>query len=276
MFQLAIITVIFNNYTILDDFFASLGNQTDKKFRLLVVDLSTKKEKIDLPVFARLIEGENKGYAYGVNLGLKKALKGGLGNFAVVNSDTILKNDFVEKAKRSLVKNRDSLISGKIYYAPGFEYHHDRYQKKDQGKIIWYAGGKIDWDNVYVLHRGVDELDKGQLGEFQETEFISGCLMIFNKKVLEKIGFWDEKYFLYYEDADYCLRARNKDIKLYYDPTIVIWHKNAQSTDGSGSPLHQKYQAKGRFRFGLKYAPLKTKLHLIKNSIRRLLRISFS
>lgn len=267
MSQLAIITVIFNNYTILDDFFASLKKQTDKNFRLFIADLSTKRKKITTPPFTEFLEGENKGYAYGVNLGLRRALNKGLENFTVINSDTILRDDFVAKVKESLAKNKDSLIGGKIYYAPGFEYHKDRYQKKDLGKVIWYAGGEMDWANVGARHRGVDEVDKGQFNNFQETEFVTGCLMIFNKQVLNKIGFWDEKYFLYYEDADFCQRAKNKEIKLYYDPTVVIWHKNAQSTDGSGSPLHQKYQAKGRLRFGLKYAPWRTKLHLMKNFI---------
>ena len=89
--------------------------------------------------------------------------------------------------------------------------------------------------------------------------------MCFDSEVVDKIGFWDEKYFLYYEDADYCERAKKHNIKLWYDPSIVIWHKNAQSTDGSGSVTHQKYQKKAQMRFALKYAPLRTKLHVLKN-----------
>ena len=89
--------------------------------------------------------------------------------------------------------------------------------------------------------------------------------MIFNKSVIDKIGYLDESYFLYYEDADWCERAKKAGINLYYDPSIVIWHKNAQSTGGAGSKLHQKYQEKNRLKFGLKYAPWKTKLHLIIN-----------
>ncbi|PJC81928.1 hypothetical protein CO007_02130 [Candidatus Roizmanbacteria bacterium CG_4_8_14_3_um_filter_36_10] len=89
--------------------------------------------------------------------------------------------------------------------------------------------------------------------------------MVFDKEVIKRVGLWDESYFLYFEDADYDEKAKRKGINLYYDPSIVIWHKNAQSTGGAGSSLHQRYQERNRLKFGLKYAPLKTRLYLIKN-----------
>ncbi len=115
----------------------------------------------------------------------------------------------------------------------------------------------------------MDEVDTGKYDKFEETDFVNGALMCFDKKVIDTIGFWDEKYFLYFEDADFCVRAKRAGIKLYYDPTIVVWHKNAQSTGGSGSLIHQNYQTKNRLRFGLKYAPLRTKIHLLKNYLFR-------
>ena len=89
--------------------------------------------------------------------------------------------------------------------------------------------------------------------------------MCFDKHVIDNIGFLNESYFLYFEDADYCEKAKRNNIALYYDPNIVIWHKNAQSTQGSGSKIHVKYQKKNQLKYGLKYAPFKTKIHLLKN-----------
>ena len=68
-----------------------------------------------------------------------------------------------------------------------------------------------------------------------------------------------------YGAIEFYKAAKKAGVKLFYDPSIIIWHKNAQSTGGSGSKLQQKYQRINRLRFGLKYAPIKTKLHLIKN-----------
>lgn len=266
MTKLAIITVVYNNYSVLDDFFSSLKNQTNQSFTLFIADLSNEKKTINQEKTI-IINGSNRGYAYGINLGLKKALSLGYNFFAVVNNDIYFKNNFVDLCLKILNKNKKTLIGGKIYYAPGFEYHK-KYQKKDLGKVIWYAGGTIDWNNVITPHFGVDQVDQGKFDKKIEVDFITGCLMVFDKELIKKVGFFDEDYFLYYEDADYCVRTKKNHLKLIYDPNLVIWHKNAQSTQGSGSKLHQKYQERNRFRFGLKYAPLKTKIHLLKNYLK--------
>jgi GT2 family glycosyltransferase len=153
----------------------------------------------------------------------------------------------------------------KIYYANGFEYHTTRYQESDLGNVLWYAGGIVDWNNAWTTHRGVNEVDHGGYNEVEETEFVTGCLFCFDQVVVEKVGMWDEEYFLYYEDADYSERIKRAGISLLYNPHIAIWHKNAQSSDGSGSKLHEKLQRKSHLRYALKYAPLRTKIHVLKN-----------
>ncbi len=263
--MLAIVTVIYQNYTVLEDFFVSLKNQTDKNYHLFIVDASVDRKEINtvgLPV--TVINIENKGYAYAVNKGLERAVADGFDKFAIVNSDIVFDSNFVKNAHLSIEKNPVAIIGGKIYYAPGYEYHKDRYAKEDSGRVIWYAGGKIDWAHVLASHRGVDEVDRGQYDAFAETDFITGCLVCYDLDVHRRVGMWDADYFMYYEDTDFSMRAKKAGVKCLYDPSIVIWHKNAQSTDGAGSEFHVKYQKKNRIKFGLKYAPLRTKLHLIK------------
>ena len=262
---LAVITVIYKNYTILTDYFASFDRQTDSGFRIFVADLSDNKQHYDYPNYVTYIPGKNKGYAHGVNIAIDQAAHEGYRMFAVMNSDVVVSKNFVEKVKYSLLHHPSSLIGGKIFYEAGYEYHKARYRKEDLGKVFWYAGGINDWKNCTTTHRGVDEIDERQYNSFGKTDFITGCLMCYNKEVEEKIGKWDEGYFLYYEDADYCERAKKAGFPLYYNPEIVIWHKNAASTGGSGSIIHQQYQRQNQLRFGLMYAPLKTRFHLLKN-----------
>lgn len=266
---MALITVVYRNYSILNDFFESFNKQTKSNFAIFIADLTPSEEENKsqyvYPENVRIIRGENKGYAYGINLWLRKLLKQGYNYFSVINSDVTVASDFVTNTLSSLYRHPQSLIGGKIYYSQGYEYHKNQYRAEDLGRVIWYAGGYIDWGNVIARHRGVDEVDRGQYQRLEETGFISGCLISFSKDVVKQIGFWDEGYFLYYEDADYCQRAKRMGLKLYYDPSIVIWHKNAQSTGGSGSRFHQEQQGKSRLRFGLKYAPFRTKVHLLKN-----------
>ena len=268
---LAVITVVYENYTILDDYFASFNNQTDKNFHIFVVDTSISKKKVTLPDFASYLPAINKGYAFGVNVGLKEAIKQDFSLFAVTNSDITVQNNFIEKTLASITAHPSSLIGGKIYYAKGYEYHKNRYSESDKGNVLWYTGGINDWANCQTKHRGVDEVDSDIYNTFEKTDFITGCLMCLDKKVLDTVGFWDESYFLYYEDADYCERAKKKHVRLFYDPSIVIFHKNAASTGGSGSSIQIKYQQNNQLKFGLTYAPLKTKLHLLKNYFMRFL-----
>ncbi len=266
--KLAVITVVYQNYEILKDFFSGFEKQTNENFHIFISDLSDKKKQITTAILhLTVINGKNLGYSHGINLGIKEAIKAGYTHFIVINSDTYVQENFIKLTLQSLIRHPGSIIGGKIYYAPGFEYHKTRYKATDLGKVIWYSGGSIDWKNVYILHHGVDQIDHQQYDKLTKTDFITGCLVSFDKNIVNKVGYWDEKYFLYFEDADFCERAKRKGIKLYYDPSIIIWHKNAQSTDGSGSVLHQKYQEKNRLRFALKYAPIKAKLFVLKNYI---------
>ncbi len=264
--DLAIITVVYENYEVLDDFFKSLLKQKNKSFQLFLIDSSKNRKAIKNQLFpVSVLTSENRGYAHGVNIGLQEAIKQEFQYFCIMNNDVYVKENFIDSVLSSIIDHPSSIIGGKIYYAPGYEYHKNRYAKKDLGKVLWYAGGSVDWNHCLTPHRGVDKVDKGQYDNEEKVEFVNGCVMCFDKDVIDKVGLWDENYFLYYEDSDYCERAKQKGIEVWYYPSIILWHKNAQSTGGSGSKLHVKYQEKSRLRFGLKYAPLKTKLHLAKN-----------
>jgi len=263
--KVAIISVSLNKKAI-SRLVASLEKQINKTFALYIVDISGNVGDYGtLPSDTKIIKRLNKGYAYGVNEGIKEALNDGFEKFCVINDDTLVDGNFISSVLKSIGSNPKTLIGGKIYYASGHEYHKNRYSKKDLGRVLWYAGGEVDWAHSQPKHLGVDEIDSKQFDKAGETQFITGCLMMFDKSVIDSIGFLDESYFLYYEDADYCERAKRAGLKLIYDPSIVIWHLISQSTGGSGSNLHKKYQTKNLVKFALKYAPLRTKLHVLKN-----------
>lgn len=263
--KIAIITVNYKNYGITEEFIYYFAKMNRDIFTIFIADLSENRQQLPHAQWIQVLSAQNKGYAYGVNVGLEAAMSKGFERFVVINNDTRVNVDFIDNAQKSITSHPRSIIGGKIYYEKGFEYHQSKYDQKDLGNVLWYAGGIVDWNNVYTRHRGVDEVDRGQYDGGGATQFITGCLMLFNKAVVDAVGKWDERYFLYYEDADWCERAKQNGVVLYYDPSVVIWHKNAQSTGGSGSSLQTRYQEKNRVIFGLRYAPLRTKVHLIKD-----------
>lgn len=218
---------------------------------------------------ARLIENRiNLGFAAGNNVGIRYALADGADYILVLNNDTLVDKDLISE----LLKVADSdekigIVVPKIYFAKGYEFHKDRYQEEDLGKVIWYAGGIMDWKNIIGHHRGVDEVDSGQYQKVEETELATGCCMLVKKEVFQKVGIFDEKYFLYYEDADLSQKVKGAGYKIVYAPQAIVWHKNAGSAEGSGSKLQDYYITRNRLLFGMRWAPWRAKLALLKESL---------
>lgn len=213
----------------------------------------------------------NLGFAEGNNVGIRYALENGADYVMLLNPDTLVnKNLLVQLVKVAEGEDKIGILSPKIYFAPGFEYHHDRYKDSERGRVIWYAGGVMDWKNVLASHRGVDEVDHGQYDEVMETDFGTGCCLLMKSQVFKKIGFLDEKYFLYFEDNDFCQRARRAGFGIYYVPDAFLFHLNAGSTS-SGSDLQDYYISRNRMLFGIRYVPLRAKIALLRESLKLLL-----
>lgn len=215
---------------------------------------------------------KNLGFAGGNNVGIRWAKDHGADWVFLLNNDTkIAKDALIQLIKVGESDKKIGILGPKIYFYPGCEFHQKRYQEKERGKVIWYAGGVIDWQNVMGKHKGVDEVDIGQYNQAEETEFISGCALMAKREVFEKIGLLDERYFLYYEDVDFCLKAKKTGFKLIFAPNAIIWHKN-KGTRRTGLSHQEYYMARNRLILGLRWASLRTKLALIKESIISLLK----
>ena len=218
-----------------------------------------------------IINKSNLGYAGGMNSGLTYSLKKRANYVMCINNDTIVDKYLIEKMIVSTGKKKNiGIICPKIYFAKGYEFHKKRYKKSELGKVIWYAGGEIDWDNIYGSNRGVDEVDEGQFEKEEETDFATGNCMLINVKALKDIGFFNEKYFLYLEDMELSIRMKNAGWKILYSPKGYLWHKVAQSS-GIGSDLNDYYTTRNRMLFGYTYASTRTKLALFRESIKLLI-----
>ncbi len=256
----------------------SLDGLNTRGFNLnvLVIDNNSKvpfqnKEEYKNFKLKVILSEKNLGFSGGQNLGIKYALKNGADFVIVLNNDVYLDINLITELLKTFQERKDcGLVSPKIYFAKGYEFHKDRYKNEDLGKVIWYAGGKMDLKNVIGSHVGVDEVDKGQFNTLNKTDFVSGCCVMIKKEVFESVGYFDEKYFLYYEDNDLSKRAQKKGYYSYYQPKAFMWHLNAGSSGGSGSLLQDYYITRNRLIFGFKYVSFKTKLALTRESFRLL------
>lgn len=249
-----------------------LRNPDELKKTVIVVDNASdepyESKASDLIIVRNT---KNLGFTGGMNTGIRKALRDGFDYILTINNDTVFDKGFLTKIYPSLDEENVGIFSPKIYFYPGTEYHHDRYKESQRGKVIWFAGGKIDSKNFLVSHRGVDEVDRGQFDLEKTMDFSTGCCMVFPKKAIEEVGIFDEKYFLYYEDVDLSLRMKEKGKKLVFVPQAVIWHKNAKSAGGAGSELQDYYSTRNRIYLGMKYSGTRVKVALLREGARLLL-----
>ena len=218
-----------------------------------------------------LIENRiNLGFCGGNNIGIGYALKNNADFILLLNNDTLVDGNFLLNLTGVFGKYPDAgIVSPKIYFRGGYEFHKSRYKKTDLGKVIWYAGGDIDWKNVYGSNHGVDQVDHGQFDKITETDFATGACMIIRRQVIEDIGMLDEKYFMYFEDDDLSVRAKKAGWKVLYAPKAHIWHKVSQSS-GIGGPLNDYFITRNRLLFGMRYASLRTRFALYRESLKLL------
>lgn len=284
MTKVAIIVINWNKPDMTIDSLSSILKINHQKFnfKIFLVDngssdnsLNLFQEKYSSNPNVEIIETHsNLGFVGGNNAAIKRILKLDFDQILLLNNDVIVDPDFLEY----LVKNTSKyqVLGPKIYFAPGYEYHLERYTAKEKGNVIWFAGGQMDWNNIYGSHIGVDEVDKGQRDQINDqVDFLTGCCLLINRQVFEKIGLLDEKFFMYLEDADFCQRAKKSGFKLAYIPQSKIWHINSGSSK-SGGDLHNYFLTRNRLLFGLRYASPRTKLALFKESLFQLFNPSIS
>lgn len=215
---------------------------------------------------------DNRGVAGGYNAGINYALKNNCDYIIASNNDLLIKQkNCLDQLIRALESNpKIGIVGPKIYFAPGFVFHKDKYEKQDLNKIIWYAGGIIDWKNILMSHRGVDEVDNQKYGTQIEPDFITGAFMLFKAEVFKKIGGFNDNYFAYLEDVEICTRAKLAGFKLLFEPKAVIFHKVSRTSDGIGGKWNDYYITRNRLQFGMKYAALRTKFALLREALKLL------
>jgi GT2 family glycosyltransferase len=173
---------------------------------------------------------KNDGFARGNNIGIEYALSQRYDHVLLINNDTIVTPSFLEPLVERLESdNKIAAVSGKIYYYP------DAVAGKD--KIIWYAGAYLKWHMAYN-HSHEFEVDAGQCDVAGEVAYASGCLMLLRGDVLRKIGGLSEEYFMYWEESDWCLRAKEQGYSSWYEPRSIIYHNTRSSIKGKETPLY--------------------------------------
>ncbi len=248
MWPTPLVYVVTLNWNRRDDtleFLDSFTRLTYPRYRLLVVDNGSTDGSVEaiaarFPDVEQVLAGRNLGFAAGANLGLRQAMDRGADFVFVANNDTTIAPDALDLLVEAAVPGDVGVVGPKIYYA-------------GDPQRIWSLGA---WRHGLTLEitgcrRG--QLDTDLDGEPFEVDFVTGCGMLIRRRCLEGVGLFDERFFMYYEDSDYCLRVRSAGYRVLVVPRARMWHKVATSSGGSDSPMERYHMAKSSVVFFRKH-----------------------
>lgn len=263
------VTVVILNWNGRDDTLACLASVekiTYPNFRVIVVDngsadnsvaaIRTAFQKVEL-----IETGANLGFSGGNNVGIKRALTLGANYVLLLNNDTEvdpgLLDAFVSAAERF---SDAGAFSAKIY----FHAEPDR---------IWYAGARWNANTSRFEQIGEGMLDDAlNFSTACETDYACGCAFFVSANRLHEIGLLDDNFFLYFEETDWCFRARAAGHPSIFVPEAKLWHKVSVSFGGEGSPLALYFVTRNRLLWAKRHAAFSRRFSIYAETIRLLFR----
>ncbi len=237
-----VVTVTYNSGTVLPDFIRSIDAQTYASLMIVAVDNASKDDSVAQlrawthPALTVVANQANLGVAQGNNQGIEAALAAGCEYVLLLNNDVVFGPQLISQLVLGIAEHACGMTTPLIYYA-------------DRPTVIWAAGGLFKPQVAYLSrHIGDNEEDRGQYAEPRVIDDAPTCWLLVKRQVFDTIGLMDARYFVYFDDTDFMLRALRAGVVTYYRPEPKLWHK-VSSLTGFESPFAQRYMARNRAFF---------------------------
>jgi len=243
---LAICLVTWNHWADTAECLASLkAADFDPPLEIWVVDNHSADDTVvrirdEFPDIRLLENAWNAGFAVAMNQALGAVLAATPADqdrlILLLNNDTLLDPTCLTHLTAGLESQHSAGIA-----APTIYYHASPEQ-------LWYAGGGLDSVRCRAWHEGLRTV-AAPSGPPTPTGYATGCALLVRASVLRQVGLLDEGYFMYWEDADLCCRARAAGWEVLWIPEARLWHKVSTSTGGNLAPrkLWRKFVSGWRF-----------------------------
>lgn len=220
----------------------SLRIQTDNAFEILIIDNASEPQDVKaldeglmgLPPTFRVIKNkENLGFSGGNNIGIRQAMERGGDWILLINNDTTVAKDFIASLKKHLTAVHSPLIGIPL--------------EEDGGRVAY--AGLISWFAPTLQHafRMEEVIDK--------RFYAIGGGVAMHRELIEAVGLWDERYFLYFEDADFSERVHRKGYDISIATNLRITHEASSTTRHLGSPLLLRYHFRNVHIFNASSGP---------------------
>ncbi len=255
--RIGVVTITYNSASVIDGFMQSLLAQTHPDFVTYVVDNASTDNTLALlakyaaPNVHIIANQKNVGVAAGNNQGIVASLAAGCQHVLLINNDVEFPPNLFAGMAAALRRHQCAMLVPKIYF------HH-------QPNRLWCAGGSFSASRACAtIHAGEGELDTGQFDAARPISYAPTCCMLIARTVFHQIGLMDEKYFVYADDTDFCLRAQRAGIPFYYEPSVSLTHKVSSLTGGEQSPFGIRFGARNKTYLIRKHFPFPTSWYFL-------------
>jgi len=254
-----------NGKHFLNDCLSSLLKQDYPKLEIILVDNNSSDGSVEYVrknfPSVRIVENDkNLSVSGGTNSGIRIAK----GEYLIaLNNDMTFRKDCVSELVKAAESDEKIGVVGGMWLSP-----------KEPNRIYLVGGTgiprvipKISLNKLTSLRWGNKssalEEDMGQYTELIEVDVAVGLI---KRKVIEKIGLYDEKFFFTYEDTDFCYRAKQAGYRVVINPNAKIWHVWGGSMN-LATPFYTYHSYRGKLRFGLRHFKGFKKAAFIASSI---------
>jgi GT2 family glycosyltransferase len=263
--SMPLVAIIVLNWNSYEDTLAcldSLAKIDYPNYQLVLIDNGSEDESVakiqtaypDLPLE---VTGENLGFVGGNNLGMQMAEKLGADYMLLLNNDTEVDPQFLNLMVAAAEADAQvGVVGPTIYYY-------------DEPKVMWSAGGEIDWPRGDTSMVGLNQADEGQFGdEPRPVDFVTGCAFLIKAPVVQQVGMLDPRFFAYFEETEWCVRVQRAGYRILHVPQAKIWHK-ISIVQRDATPYVVYYMTRNRLLFlKLTKAGLISWLNTLKSMLR--------
>lgn len=179
-----------------------------------------------------LAHKEEQGYARAASLGMAYLVDKTKYIFSTTNDvivDPEIINVLVDYAEKD---PKAGVLGTKIYFF-------------DRPNVLWSAGGTVNPLHGQPWHLGLEHKDHPRYSHVRECAFVTGCGYLLRNEVLKRVGYFNEDYVFYSEDAELCYRIREAGYKVLYIPDAKMWHKTG-TTLAKNRPVQLQYSTRNQ------------------------------
>ncbi|SEH45441.1 hypothetical protein SAMN05192561_10226 [Halopenitus malekzadehii] len=178
----------------------------------------------------------NRGFAGGINAGIREALQRGADYIWVLNNDILFPDKNILHKLVTILNQYEKIgiVTPKINHYPGTD-------------KTWFLQGKINWRTGITDH--ITDTSSKEQFTILENDTVPYCCALFRAQVFRDIGLLPEKYFIYTEDRHYCTVLRNNGYKIATLPDTLIYHKVSEGSDSAHGPTPTYYMVRNSILF---------------------------